>query len=272
MRKSGPSKAQLWASYAAAVCGIVYFPFAEIEPLREALIGFTTLITVYALQSLSVPVTMTGWNVMTLNGMSVQIILACTAIESIALFAGLIISVPASGYRKAVALLASTLSIYLLNIARNGFVIMAYGWSWFGSESFEVAHNIIAKIGSAAALLLISYLVFLLLPELLTTIDELASDIHTSKRRYSLKLARNSRAGYRCPHTDCSLGLQPAAGICQALPLWVWPSCYSSPGSRSSAPKRGHASLRQTEGSFRPRQRRSQSSWASPMCMLTGHL
>lgn len=177
MRKSGPSKAQLWASYAAAVCGIVYFPFAEIEPLREALIGFTTLITVYALQSLSVPVTMTGWNVMTLNGMSVQIILACTAIESIALFAGLIISVPASGYRKAVALLASTLSIYLLNIARNGFVIMAYGWSWFGSESFEVAHNIIAKIGSAAALLLISYLVFLLLPELLTTIDELASDI-----------------------------------------------------------------------------------------------
>ena len=177
MRKSGPSKAQLWASYAAAVCGIVYFPFAEIEPLRDALIGFTTLITVYVLQSLSVPVTMTGWNIMTLNGMSVQIILACTAIESIALFAGLIISVQAPGDRKAVALLASTLSIYLLNIARNGFVIMAYGWSWFGSESFEVAHNIIAKIGSAAALLLISYLVFLLLPELLSIIDELASDI-----------------------------------------------------------------------------------------------
>jgi len=60
---------------------------------------------------------------------------------------------------------------------RNGFVIMAYGWSWFGSASFEVAHNLIAKIGSVAALLLISYMIFLLLPELLSIIDELAADI-----------------------------------------------------------------------------------------------
>ena len=176
-RRSGPSKAQLWASYAAAVCGMVYFPFAEIEPLREALIGFTTLMTVHALQVLSIPVSMPGWNTMTLNERSVEIVLACTAIESIALFAGLIISVQAPAARKAAALVISTISIYTLNIARNGFVIMAYGWSWFGSESFEVAHNIIAKIGSAAALLLISYLIFLLLPELLSIIDELAADI-----------------------------------------------------------------------------------------------
>lgn len=177
IRKSGPSKAQLWASYAAAICGMVYFPFAEIAPLREGLIGFTTILTVYALQALSVPVSMPGWNIMTLNGRSVEIVLACTAIESIALFAGLIISVHAPTGRKALALVVSTISIYILNIVRNGFVIMAYGWSWFGSESFEVAHNMIAKIGSAAALLLISYLIFLLLPELLSIIDELAADI-----------------------------------------------------------------------------------------------
>lgn len=180
-KRSGPSKAQLWASYAAAVCGMVYFPFAEIEPLREALIGFTTLMTVQALQALSVPVMMPDWNIMTLNGRSVEIVLACTAIESIALFAGLIISVRAPAFRKAAALVGSTISIYVLNIVRNGFVIMAYGWSWFGSESFEVAHNMIAKIGSAAALLLISYLIFLLLPELLSIIDELAADIRHSR-------------------------------------------------------------------------------------------
>lgn len=177
LRRGGPSKAQLWASYAAAICGMVYFPFAEMVPLREALIGFTTLLTVHALQSLSIPVSMPGWNIMTLNGKSVEIVLACTAIESIALFAGLIISVGAPAGRKAAALAVSTISIYALNIVRNGFVIMAYGWSWFGSESFEVAHNMIAKIGSAAALLLISYLIFLLLPELLLIIDELAADI-----------------------------------------------------------------------------------------------
>ena len=115
-RRSGPSKAQLWASYAAAVCGMVYFPFAEIEPLREALIGFTTLMTVQALQALSVPVVMPGWNIMTLNGRSVEIILACTAIESIALFSGLIISVRAPIGRRAAALVVSIISIYILNL------------------------------------------------------------------------------------------------------------------------------------------------------------
>ena len=54
---------------------------------------------------------------------------------------------------------------------------MAYGWSWFGEGSFDIAHNIIAKMGSTLALLVISYLVFLLLPELLSIIDELAAEI-----------------------------------------------------------------------------------------------
>ena len=114
---------------------------------------------------------------MSLNGRTVQIILACTAIESIALFAGLILSVQAPPRRTLAALAASTLSIYSLNIIRNGFVLMAYGWSWFGENSFDIAHNLIAKIGSAAALLAVSYLVFLLLPELLSIIDELAAEI-----------------------------------------------------------------------------------------------
>ena len=58
---------------------------------------------------------------------------------------------------------------------------MAYGWSWFGSDSFEVAHNVIAKAGSIAALLAVSYVVFLLLPELLAMIDELAAEIRTPR-------------------------------------------------------------------------------------------
>jgi len=181
LKKGFTSDARLWASYAAAVCGIVYFPFAEIEPLRSGLIGFTTFITVQALQFISVPVIMQSWNVMSLNGRSVEIILACTSIESIALFAGLILSVQAPIGRRIMALLASTVSIYLLNIVRNGFVIMAYAGSWFGSDSFEIAHNIIAKAGSTVALLAVSYIVFLLLPELLSIIDELAADIRAPR-------------------------------------------------------------------------------------------
>jgi archaeosortase A (PGF-CTERM-specific) len=166
-----------WASYAAAVCGLIYFPFALIPAFQTGLIAFTTSITASILHSLSIPVVLESWNMMSLNGRNVQIILACTAIESIALFAGLILSVEAPLKRKLLALAASTLSIYGLNIIRNGFVIMAYGWSWFGENSFDIAHNLIAKIGSAVALLAVSYLVFLLLPELLSIIDELATEI-----------------------------------------------------------------------------------------------
>jgi archaeosortase A (PGF-CTERM-specific) len=171
------SQAFTWASYAAAVCGIIYFPFAEVYPLQTWLIGFTTLITAQSLHVFYVPVVMESWNTLVLNGRTVEIILACTAIESIALFAGVIVSVKAPLRRRLAALLASTLTIYVLNIVRNSFVLMAYGWDWFGSDSFHVAHNIIAKAGSTVALLAIAYLVFALLPELLTVIDELATEI-----------------------------------------------------------------------------------------------
>ena len=170
-----------WAGSAVAIGGFAYFPFAELAPLRDWLISETAELTLFLLNAFDVPAAAGGGSVITLYGHSVEIVLACTAIESIALFAGLIISVRAPAFRKAAALVGSTISIYILNIVRNGFVIMAYGWSWFGSESFEVAHNMIAKIGSAAALLLISYLIFLLLPELLSIIDELASDIRHSR-------------------------------------------------------------------------------------------
>ena len=108
---------------------------------------------------------------------SVELILACTAIESIALFAGVILSVQAPLGRRALALAISIPTIYILNIARNGFVLMAYAYSWFGADSFDLAHNVIGKAGSVAALLAISYVVFLLLPELLATMDELAAEI-----------------------------------------------------------------------------------------------
>lgn len=171
------SKACYWASYAASACGIIYFPFAEVEALQVGLIGFTAQITAKMLQILSVPVIMESWNIMSLNGRSVEIVLACTAIESIALFAGVILSVQAPLRRRLTALAASTISIYLLNVLRNGFVLMAYGGSWFGESSFDIAHNIIAKLGSTIALLAISYMVFMLLPELLSIIDELATEI-----------------------------------------------------------------------------------------------
>jgi archaeosortase A (PGF-CTERM-specific) len=71
--------------------------------------------------------------------------------------------------RKLAAFMVSVPTIYILNILRNAFVLTATGNQWFGlpENSFYISHNIIAKFGSIGALILISYAVFKLLPELL---------------------------------------------------------------------------------------------------------
>jgi len=166
-----------WAGSAVAIGGFAYFPFAELAPLREGLIGGTAELTLHLLNVLGVPAVSGGGSVITLYGHSVEVVLACTAIESMALFAGVVLSVRAPIKRRGAALLASVPVIYGLNLLRNAFVVVAYGEEWFGDESFYLAHNVIAKAGSAVALFAIAYVVFILLPELLDMIDELATDI-----------------------------------------------------------------------------------------------
>ncbi len=154
---------------AAAVGGIVYFSFAELATLNYVLISAVASQTAIILNSFGVAAVQAEWNVLTLNNYPVQIILGCTGIESIALFIGVISCVPAPPRRKLAAFMVSVPTIYILNILRNAFVLTATGNQWFGSpeNSFYISHNIIAKFGSIVALVLISYVVFMLLPELL---------------------------------------------------------------------------------------------------------
>ncbi|MGZ4865516.1 MAG: archaeosortase A, partial [Halobacteriota archaeon] len=154
---------------AAALGGILYFSFAELATLNHVLIGAVASQTAITLNFFGVAAIQADWNVLTLNNYPVQIILGCTGIESIALFIGVISCVRAPPRRKLAAFLVSVPTIYVLNILRNAFVLTATGNQWFGlpEYSFYVSHNIIAKFGSLGALVLISYLVFMLLPELL---------------------------------------------------------------------------------------------------------
>jgi archaeosortase A (PGF-CTERM-specific) len=154
---------------AAALGGILYFSFAELATLNHVLIGAVASQTAITLNFFGVAAIQADWNVLTLNNYPVQIILGCTGIESIALFIGIISCVRAPPRRKLAAFLVSVPTIYVLNILRNAFVLTATGNQWFGlpENSFYVSHNIIAKFGSLGALVLISYLVFKLLPELL---------------------------------------------------------------------------------------------------------
>ncbi|MDD1721435.1 MAG: archaeosortase A [Euryarchaeota archaeon] len=157
---------------AAAVGGIFYFSFAEFSYLNHLLVAAVASQTTEILNVCSVPVIGADWNILTLNNYPVEIILGCTGIESIALFLGVIACVSAPSRRKLAAFFVTVPAIYVLNIARNAFVLTATGYNWFGSpeNSFYVSHNIIAKFGSLGALVLLSYLLFKMLPELLNIV------------------------------------------------------------------------------------------------------
>jgi len=161
-------------SRAASVGGLIYFLFAEIGLLNTWIISTVTGQGIWLIEKVGFPVVQVAWNQLAVNGLDVEIILACTAIESIALFCGIISSATgATTGRKLQAFVISVPIVYLLNIIRVSFTASAYGLSWFGSpeESFHISEHFITKTGSLMALILISYIVLKMLPEVADMID-----------------------------------------------------------------------------------------------------
>ncbi len=158
---------------AAAIGGIIYFSFAEFSYLNHVLVAAVASQTSAVLNLCGVPVIKVDWNILTLNNYPVEIILGCTGIESMALFLGVIMCVSAPLRRKFAAFLIVP-TIYVLNVARNAFVLTASGYNWFGSpdSSFYISHNVIAKFGSLGALIALSYLLFKMLPGLLDIVTD----------------------------------------------------------------------------------------------------
>ncbi len=152
----------------SALASLFYFPFALNGYLNRAIIQAVTVQTASLANFLGIPVKVNDWNLLTFGGKPVEIILACTGIESMSLFAGAILGVKAEAGRKVKALLVSVPVIYVLNLFRNTFIIAVYGYSIFGDPetSFLIAHHIVSKFGATLALIAISLAVFRILPEL----------------------------------------------------------------------------------------------------------
>lgn len=161
-------------SRAASVSGLIYFLFADVDILNTWIISLVTNQTIWVVEKIGYPVAQVAWNQLAVNGLPVEIILACTAIESIALFAGLISSATDSPVsKKFKAFMISVPVIYSLNLIRTSFTASAYGLAFFGTpdESFHITEHIIAKVGSMIALLVISYMILRMLPEVSDMID-----------------------------------------------------------------------------------------------------
>jgi Predicted membrane protein len=157
----------------AIVC-IIYMPFSLINPLNQMIIGSVASQTVSILNLLGYNAVQLAYNTIGYSDIVVTVILACTAIESIAFFTGLILSVPhPNSKRKSFLFFITVPVIYLMNLARNIFIVAAYGDMWFGPNSFEIAHTYIAKAASGIALVVLAYVAMRLLPELMDMVVEI---------------------------------------------------------------------------------------------------
>ena len=177
-------------SRGAAVAFLIYAPFAYLPSLGDLLIGIVTLQVISLVNQVAGQATLVAWNLIGRFGFQIEIILACTGIQSIAIMLGVAGAVPTTPRQKALAFLLVAPTIYLLNLARNVFVIIAYTGQWFpylpqiasngewGYESFFWAHNVMAEGGALVALIAIAYGLFVLIPDLGTWAGNLYSIYH----------------------------------------------------------------------------------------------
>jgi archaeosortase A (PGF-CTERM-specific) len=98
---------------------------------------------------------------------------------------GVAAAVPTTTRQKMLAFLLIVPTIYILNLLRNVFVIMAYTGQWFpyypeiasngefGYESFFWAHNVIAELLALVFLIALAFGLFRIIPNLADFADEL---------------------------------------------------------------------------------------------------
>ncbi|HUK92842.1 MAG TPA: archaeosortase A [Methanomicrobiales archaeon] len=177
-RLLGQDPSILALSRASAVAFLIYAPFAYLPPLGNFLIEAVTGQVIFLVGAVSRPATLLDWNLIGRNGFRIEIILACTGIQSMAIMLGVAGAVRTTLRQKAAAFLLVVPTIYVLNLVRNVFVIIAYTGQWFpyfpaiasngewGYESFFWAHNIMAEGGALVALIAIAYGLFVLIPDL----------------------------------------------------------------------------------------------------------
>lgn len=172
-----------WIAGATFFAGIIYFTFEIGVPgLENWFIEFVAAQSTDLLHLLGVNATRIG-SVILYNNVPISIIFACTAIQSMVLFVGMIGAITsAKPRRRALGLLATVVPIYFLNLIRNaGVVIMVGG----GLVSFDIAHNVIGKTGSLLALILLLLITFKIVPELY---DEILGIIDLPKRQGPVEL------------------------------------------------------------------------------------
>lgn len=159
-----------WLAAVAGTAGSIYFTINGIPILRESLIEIVTRHSalLYSIFDGNIKfednLIWAGYDYINGSSPTAEIILACTAIQSMLLFVGLILPLREVGIKRRLLMLSFLIPvIYFLNLIRNASVVYLVGYR---ITDMNVAHNYIGKMGSLIALLFLVMVVFKYVPEL----------------------------------------------------------------------------------------------------------
>lgn len=160
-----------WFAGVASLAGFIYFG-VELTPLAPWLIDIVAAHSGWLLNIFIGNVETHGPGIWVGGVLTVNIIFACTAMQSMVIFVGMILPLKnVSLNKKFYGLLATVVPVYFLNMIRNGLI------SYLLAEditSFYIAHNVIGKGGSLIALVILLLIVIKIVPEVFDEIICLA--------------------------------------------------------------------------------------------------
>lgn len=156
-----------WIAGATAIAGIIYFGI-ERTALAPWLIEVTAKQSGDVLNLIIGNVDVYGKNIWYNGSYVVTIIFACTAIQAMVVFVGMIAALQKVDIkRKIYGLLVTVVPIYFLNLLRNALVIFLLANN---ITDFNVAHNYIAKIGALISMIILLFILIKIIPEILDEI------------------------------------------------------------------------------------------------------
>lgn len=159
-----------WIAGATAIAGLIY-SIIELTPLAIWLIEIVAGQSGWLLNIFTGNVSVDG-RYISYNLAHIRIIFACTAVQSMVIFIGMILPLKrVNKKRKIFGLLVTVIPIYFLNLIRNAGITYLVGI--YDSDFFNIAHNIIGKGGSLIALVILLLIVIKIMPEVFDEIINL---------------------------------------------------------------------------------------------------
>ena len=170
IRTNHYEKSLQWIAGASAIAGFIYF-IIEQTSLAPLIINNVAWQSGVLLNFFTGNVEINPPHLRYLSAY-IRIIFACTAIQSMVIFVGMILPLPEVPFNKKIkGLLVTLVPIHFLNLIRNAGITYLVGI--YGNSFFGIAHNYIGKGGSLLALIVLLLVVTKIVPEVFDQILEL---------------------------------------------------------------------------------------------------